>query len=148
MDEMKTARGMGWFSIGLGLVEAVAGRSVGRALGMEDQSLVFRAFGAREIATGVAILTMDQPKAGMWARVAGDVLDLAALGSGMTPDNPKKANLAAAISVVAGITWLDYWCARRLSSARPHSSLSRHREYVADGPSSRLSSGDFPVKAL
>lgn len=58
MDEMKVARGMGWFSIGLGLVEAVAGRNIGRALGMEDQAHVFRAFGAREIATGVAILTM------------------------------------------------------------------------------------------
>lgn len=146
MDEMKVARNMGWFSIGLGLAEAVAGRSVGRALGMEDQALVFRAFGAREIATGVAILTMDQPKAGMWARVAGDALDLTALGSGMTPENPKKGNLAAAIAVVAGITWLDYWCAKRLSSGRPHGSLAKHREYVAGGPTSRLPSGEFPAK--
>ena len=147
MDEMKVARGMGWFSIGLGLMEAVAGRGVGRALGMEDQAAVFRAFGAREIATGVAILTMDQPRAGMWARVAGDALDLAALGSGMTPDNPKKGNLATAIAVVAGITWLDLWCARRLSSGRPDGSLSTHRKYVAEGPTSRLPSGEFPAKA-
>lgn len=146
MDEMKVARGMGWFSIGLGLVEAVAGRSVGRALGMEDQSLVFRAFGAREIATGVAVLTLERPNAGMWARVAGDALDLAALGSGMTPENPRKANLAAAIAVVAGITWVDYWCARRLSSARPHGSMARHRQFVAEGPTSRLPSGEFPAR--
>lgn len=146
MDEMKTARGLGWFSIGLGVVEAFAGRSVGRAFGMEDRSLVFRAFGAREIATGVAILTMDQPRAGVWARVGGDVLDLAALASGFTPDNPRKGNLAAAIGVVAGITCLDYWCARRLSSGRPHGSLRTHRKYVADYPSSRLPSGEFPSK--
>ena len=143
---MKVARGLGWFSIGLGVVEAFAGRSVGRALGMEGQSPVFRVFGAREIATGVAILTMDQPKAGVWARVAGDALDLAALGSGLTPDNPKKGNLAAAIAVVAGVTWLDIWCARRLSSGRPHGSLATHRKYVAEVPTSRLPSGEFPVR--
>lgn len=147
MDEMKVARGMGWFSIGLGLVEAVAGRGLGRALGMEDQALTFRAFGAREIATGVAILTMEQPRAGMWARVAGDALDLAALGSGMTADNPRKGNLAAALAVVAGVTWIDVWCARRLSSGRPHGSMSAHRRYVADGPTTRLPSGEFPAKA-
>lgn len=148
MDEMKVARRMGWFSIGLGVVEAVAGRSVGRALGMEDQALTFRVFGAREIATGVAILTMEKPTTGMWARVAGDALDLAALGSGMTAENPKKGNLAAALAVVAGITWLDTWCARRLSSGRPHGSMATHRKYVADGPTSRLPSGEFPAKAF
>ena len=141
------ARGLGWFSIGLGLVEAVAGRRVGRALGLEDQALVFRAFGAREIATGVAILTMEQPKTAVWARVAGDALDLAALGSGMRPDNPKKGNLAAAIAVVAGLTWLDVWCAKRLSSGRPHGSLTKHRDYVAPGPTSRLPSGAFPSRS-
>lgn len=118
MDEMKVARAMGWFSIGLGVVELVAGRKVGRALGMEDQAPVFRAFGAREIATGVAVLGMERPTTGMWARVAGDALDLTALGSGMTASNPKKGNLAAAIAVVAGITAVDYWCARRLSDGR------------------------------
>ncbi|MDG3003185.1 hypothetical protein [Paludisphaera mucosa] len=147
MDEMKVARGLGWFSIGLGVVEVVAGRQLGRALGMEDKSWLLRAFGVREIAAGVAILKMDQPRAGVWARVAGDALDLAALGSGFTPDNPRKANLAAATAVVAGITWLDYWCAKRLHSGRPHGSLSTHRRFVADGSSRRLASGDFPARS-
>jgi hypothetical protein len=93
-----------------------------------------RVFGVREIATGVAILTLDQPKAGVWARVAGDALDVAALGSGFTEDNPKKDNLAAAIVTVAGITALDYWCARRLGSGRPHGSERIHRKYVAEEP--------------
>ena len=135
MNEMNVARGLGWFSIGLGLTEVVAGRELGRALGMEDKGWLFRIFGVREIAAGVAVLAMDQPKAGMWARVAGDALDLAALGSGFTEDNPRKGNLAAAIVTVAGITALDYWCARRLGSGRPHGSLALHRANVADGSS-------------
>jgi len=133
MNEMQVARGLGWFSIGLGVAEVVAGRQIGRALGMEEKSWLLRAFGVREIAAGVAILSMDQPKAGVWARVAGDALDLAALGAGFAEDNPKKGNLAAAFVAVAGITALDYWCARRLGSARPHGSIATHRANVADG---------------
>ncbi len=134
MNEMKVARGLGWFSIGLGLSEVVAGRALGRALGIEDRAWLLRAFGVREIAAGVVILSQDNPKAGMWARVFGDALDLAALGSAYTEDNPEKENLAIAIGTVAGITALDYWCAKRLGSGRPHGSARLHRQHVAPEP--------------
>ena len=133
MNEMKVARGLGWFSIGLGVAEIVAGREIGRALGMEEKGWLFRVFGVREVAAGVAILAMESPKAGVWGRVAGDVLDLAALSSGFTEDNPRKQNLAVAVATVAGITALDYWCAKRLGSGRPHGSVAAHRANVADG---------------
>lgn len=133
MDEMKVARGLGWFSLGLGVTEVVAGGRLGQSLGMERQGWLLRLFGVREIATGVAILASEQPRAAMWGRVAGDALDLAALGAGLTVDNPKKKNLVVAIVAVAGITALDYWCARRLGSGRPHGSIRRHMENVADG---------------
>ena len=133
MNEMRVARGLGWFSIGLGVAEMVAGRELGRALGMEDKSWVFRIFGVREAASGIAILASNNPRAGVWSRVAGDALDLAALGSGFTEDNPKKENLAVAFATVAGITALDYWCAKRLGSGRPHGSIATHRANVADG---------------
>jgi hypothetical protein len=107
MNELKVAQGLGWFSIGVGLTETVAGRQLGRAVGMEDKSWLLRAFGVREIAAGIAILAMDEPRAGMFGRVAGDVLDLAALDSGFTEDNPQKQNLAAASVTVAGLTALD-----------------------------------------
>ena len=133
MNEMKVARGLGWFSLGLGAAEIVAGREIGRALGMEEKGWLFRLFGVREAAAGAAILAMENPRAGVWARVAGDALDLAALGSGFTEDNPRKENLAVAFAVVAGITALDYWCAKRLGSGRPHGSVAAHRANVADG---------------
>ena len=147
MNEMRVARGLGWFSIGLGLTEVVAGQSLGRFLGVEDKTWLPRAFGVREIAAGVAILGTDHPAPGVWARVAGDVLDLAALGAAYTDDNPERANVAVAFGAVAGITALDYWCARRLHSGRPHPSYRVHRENVADGPTSRLPSGRFPAAA-
>jgi hypothetical protein len=143
MNEMKVARGLGWFSIGLGLAEIVAGREIGRTLGMEDRTWLIRAFGVREIASGITIFSQDTPRAGVWSRVAGDVLDLATLASAYREDNPKRDNVAAAIASIVGITWADYWCARRLHSGRPHASYRVHQQYVADGPSRRTASGEF-----
>lgn len=142
MNEMRVARNLGWFSIGLGVAEIAAGRQIGRALGMQDKGWLFRLFGVREAATGVAILAMENPRAGMWARVGGDALDLAALASGFTGDNPRKKNLAASIAVVAGITALDYWCAKRLGSGRPHGSVAAHRANVADGSAPHYREGE------
>lgn len=114
MNEERPAHALGWFSIGLGLTEVVAGRALGRLLGMEDRTGLLRAFGLREIAAGVGILSQPRPTAWMWARVAGDAMDLAALGSACTPDNPERDNVVAAIGTVAGITAIDIWCAWRL----------------------------------
>jgi len=145
MNEMKVARGLGWFSIGLGLTEIVAGRTLGETLGMEDKTWLLRLFGLREIASGVAILSQDNPAPGVWSRVVGDALDLAALASAYNEDNPKRDNVAAAIGSIVGIMATDYWCAKRLHSGRPHGSLRVHQQYVADGPSRRLPSGEFPT---
>jgi hypothetical protein len=48
MNEMKVARGLCWFSVSPGAAEIIAGRQIGRALGMEDKSWFFRLFGVRE----------------------------------------------------------------------------------------------------
>ncbi len=116
MNEERVAHALGWFSIGLGLTEVVAGRALGRSLGMEGQTGLLRAFGLREIAAGVGILSQPRPAGWMWARVAGDALDLAALGSACTEDNPERENLGVAIGAVAGITAVDIWCAWRLTT--------------------------------
>lgn len=146
MNEMKVARGLGFFSIGLGLTEVVAGDALGRWLGMEDKTWLLKAFGIREIATGVGVLADHKPIAGMWGRVVGDAIDLVALGSAYHDENPNRQNVAIAIGVVGGITMLDYWCARRLHSGRPHGSMRLHRENVAEGPTHRLKSGSFPSR--
>jgi len=145
MNEMKVARGLGWFSIGLGLSEILAGREIGRTLGMEDRTWLLRAFGVREIASGVTILSQDVPRMGVWSRVFGDALDLATLVAAYREDNPKRDNVAVAIGAIAGIAWVDYWCAKRLHSGRPHGSYRVHQQYVAEGPSRRTASGEFPA---
>ena len=116
MNEERVAHGLGWFSIGLGLAEVVAGRALARSLGMEGLTGMVRAFGVREIVVGVGVLSRPRPAAWMWGRVAGDVLDLAALGLACTPDNPERENVGVAIGAVAGITAVDLWCTWRLTT--------------------------------
>ena len=109
------ARGLGWFSIGLGLAELLAPRTLARSLGMEDQAGVVAAYGVREIATGVGILSQDDPTAWIWGRVGGDALDLATLAMGLSPDNPRRESVGAALATVAAVTVLDVICATALS---------------------------------
>lgn len=109
------ARGLGVFSIALGLAEIVAPRAITRALGMEGNETLIRLYGLREIATGAGILAADDPTPWIWGRVAGDVLDLATLATGVEGNNPKQANLAVALAAVVGATALDVYCAQQLS---------------------------------
>lgn len=101
------ARGLGWFSIGLGLAELVAPRTLTRALGMEEEAEIVRAYGLREIAAGVGLLTQKDPTPWLWGRVAGDVLDLATLAIGMDKRNPQRSRVGMALGVVGAITLLD-----------------------------------------
>jgi hypothetical protein len=107
MRKRKVAIGLGWFGIGLGLTEVFAGKALARALGLEDRTRVLRLFGLREIATGIGILTAAKPRPWLWARVAGDALDLIVLGSALGARNAKRGQLAFATASVLGVTALD-----------------------------------------
>ncbi|GAB2787909.1 hypothetical protein GCM10027040_12600 [Halomonas shantousis] len=110
----RLARGLGWFSIGLGLVQLCAPRTLTQALGAEGHERLVQACGAREIACGIGALT-DNPAPSIWARVGGDVLDLAGLTMIYTPDNPKRENVGWAMTAMAATTALDLYCAQSLN---------------------------------
>lgn len=109
------ARGLGVFSIALGLAEVIAPRALARTLGMDGQDTLIRAYGVREIATGIGILASEDPTPWVWGRVAGDALDVATLMPGLDPDNPQRANVGLALAAVAGVTALDIYCGQTLS---------------------------------
>ena len=76
---------LGWFSIGLGLTRSLAPRGVARFIGVRDDRTdraILRLVGLQELACGVGILSTRRPAGWVWARVAGDVVDLALLGGG------------------------------------------------------------------
>lgn len=102
----KLARALGWFSIGLGVVELVAPGRIARTLGLEGRESLIRAYGARELASAIPTLSMDRP-VGLAARIAGDALDLGTLSTALHHGNPKRDNAMIATALVVGITLLD-----------------------------------------
>lgn len=114
----KLATGLGWFSIALGAAELLAPRSLCRWLGMDGHENLVRAYGVREVATGVAILASHDPTPWIWGRVGGDALDLATLATGLHGNNLEKENVGVAIAAVAGVTALDVLCAQGLTSEK------------------------------
>lgn len=122
------ANGLGWFSIGLGLAEVVAPGRVAQLIGLPDEDRtrgILRAYGCREIASGIGILSQPQQQAGwMWGRVAGDLLDLGTLMSGMNSEQASRTKIAAATAAVLGVTALDVMCAQQLSQGHEHAEAS------------------------
>jgi hypothetical protein len=110
---------LGQNAIGLGLWGLLAPKSVNSFLGLTNSPEVTRvAFGAREMATGV-VLASDPTRAGvLWARVAGDALDIAVLSKLTGADNPKRTNARVALGAVLAITALDIFAAVRMSTVK------------------------------
>lgn len=114
----RRARFLGLVSVALGISELAVPERVADFIGIEDSVLrrnLLRALGTREILSGLGVLAKPGSAGPLWARVAGDALDIALLGAAMA-DSPKRpARLAAATGAVLGITALDVFSAARLS---------------------------------
>lgn len=104
------SEGLGWFSIALGLAQVAAPRQVARLIGVREDDNVqnaMRACGLREIASGVGILSSSRPTGWLWARVGGDLMDMALLGREARNPDSNRERVGAAALAVAGVTALD-----------------------------------------
>ena len=113
----RLATGLGWFSLGLGLAEILAPRTITRAVGLEGREGLVRAYGLREIAAGAGLLAAQGSERApwMWGRVAGDMLDIATVAGAMNRRGAPRGNIGMAIAALAGVALVDAYCARRLS---------------------------------
>ncbi|MFL6798350.1 MAG: hypothetical protein ACJ8F3_13150 [Xanthobacteraceae bacterium] len=111
----RLGKALGWFSLALGIAEMVAPERITRALGMRGKEGLVRAYGAREIASGMLCLSTER-QAGLWSRVAGDAVDVATLAAAWRQENPKRENVATALAMVAGVTLLDAVAAQSTTS--------------------------------
>lgn len=113
------ARGLGWFSIGLGVAELLATSAMARWLGLRGREGLLRAHGLREIGVGIGLLTASNPDtaaAWMKGRIAGDAVDVATLGAALISPEPRSGHPLAGLVAVAGVTALDVACARALDA--------------------------------
>jgi uncharacterized membrane protein len=120
LNAEQLARGLGWFSIGLGLAELLAPRGIAKISGVKGNTGLIRLFGLREIASGIGIFMQQskgqRPAAAVWSRVAGDALDLAALGAAFASPKSHKGRVTFATANVLAVTALDVLCAQQVSS--------------------------------
>lgn len=125
MNSKQLARGLGWFSIGLGLAEVIVPRQLGKLIGVKGHEGTLRAFGLREIAAGIGLLASRYEarplSRWMWARVGGDALDMAAMGAMLKAnqgwiDGKRRTRNWAAMGAVAPVVAADIFCAQQLSA--------------------------------
>jgi hypothetical protein len=123
----RLARGLGWFSLGLGLTELLAPKFVARISGVSERRTgLIRMYGVREIASGIGIFAQKNPAGALWSRVAGDAMDLTSLGVACAAPDAKRGRITFATANVAVVTALDIIAVKQLSSGNKgvHASCS------------------------
>ncbi|HEX5057788.1 MAG TPA: SRPBCC family protein [Kofleriaceae bacterium] len=111
----KLSAGLGWFSLALGTAQLAVPRTLSRLIGIEPSiaaSTILRGLGIREIASGLGLLLEPRRPVPLWARVAGDVIDLGLLGIAASSHRTNRVRLAGAMASVAGVMALDVIAAR------------------------------------
>jgi len=116
MNDLQVAKGLGVFSVALGLTQLAAPNWVGLATGTGVHPTLTRMCGARELASGIGVLSGRKPTAALWARVAGDVIDIGLAGAALVK-SPRRGRLALVLGAVLGVSLLDLLYARRLRGA-------------------------------
>ena len=119
---------LGWFSVALGATQLLAPHRLARAAGVHDANTsAIRAFGARELASGLAILARPDRAGAVWSRVGGDAIDVSYLASALGDPEANRGRVGAALAAVLGVTAIDIMCAQRLSSASNERPTARSR---------------------
>ena len=117
-----SARTLGWFSLGLGTAQLLAPGTVARCIGVGSGDLsrtILRLVGARELLAGVGLLTQRRPTVWLWARVAGDLLDLGLLGAALTTKPRRPDRLALAFGATSGVAAADLSVAKATPAPQP-----------------------------
>ena len=120
----RLGRALGWFSLGLGLMELLAPRRVARTLGMEGHEGLVRAYGAREIGAGMLSLSTERPL-GLWSRVAGDALDIGTVMTVARRNERKRGAVGLALAVLAGVAAIDLLAAQAVTAKHSRGAGSR-----------------------
>ena len=86
-----------------------------------------RAYGLREIGTGIGILTSKDPSPWLWGRVAGDALDVATVGAGLVTQRRPLRTLTS-LAMLVGVAY-RHEGRRRRRRRRGSARSQRLRDY-------------------
>lgn len=129
----RRAVALGWFSLGLGVAQIIAPAGIARLIGVNDTGrnrALLRALGVREITCGLGLLSNPRASGWAWARVAGDLMDVALLGSALGAGKTAASKTVAAAAGVLAISAADAQTARDLDGPRRASATKRRGAVV------------------
>ena len=112
------AKGLGWFSIALGIAEIVMPKRIAQACGLRQHGALVRLYGLREIATGVGLLRSADATPWLWARVGGDMLDMATVATDRSRRVP-LTRTGATLANLATVAAVDLYAANAYRGPRP-----------------------------
>jgi len=104
------SRGLGAFSLGLGVAQLVAPRRLLEATGFptgRPAPLIVRAIGVREIGAAGGLLVQRWPVPFAWMRVAGDAMDIVLAGRGVRARGARRDRATAALGAIVAISAAD-----------------------------------------
>lgn len=110
-------------SFALGAVELIAGKRLAREMGVPEYSRWVRAFGVRELLTGAALLARPTASASAWGRVAGDLVDLAALAAALRTPGARRRQLWGGVAFVASALVADALAGAAMRESEHHGKL-------------------------
>jgi uncharacterized membrane protein len=124
------SKGLGFFSVGLGLAELAAPNALARLIGVGSDRTTrrtLRVFGAREIAHGLGIFSKPRRSLPLWSRVVGDVIDLSFLAWALKSRRTNTERVIGAMVAVVGVAALDAYAGAKLSADghAPHRPLTK-----------------------
>jgi uncharacterized membrane protein len=132
-ESQRLAEGLGYFSLGMGTAQVAAPRLVAWLTGVRPSRAhksVMRAIGLRGLAVGTGLLSASTTSPWLWARAAGDVVDLALLGPGLASSQIGRRRRVVAIAAVAGVTVCDVIASWRIAAAEGTSGDSSTRTHL------------------
>lgn len=93
---------LGGLSIALGLGEVLLPRDCAALAGIHNRPTIVRVLGVRELLVGAGLLRSDHPAPWLWARVAGDLFDIAVVrGLGRRGERARGWNRVALGTLLA-----------------------------------------------
>jgi len=87
----------------------------------------------REVASGIGLLSQPRTPGWMWSRVAGDVMDLALLGSALNASATNRNRTVAATAAVLGVTALDVLYGQQLKRQQSEDPMGDESGTTAKG---------------
>jgi hypothetical protein len=108
---------LGFAQLALAAFELARPGALARSIGLEKNHTFLKGFGAREMATGAGLFGWRRGRGRslwIWARVAGDAMDVATLAPALSRANPRRNAAFLVLGVVAVVTVIDVLCAKAL----------------------------------